>query len=260
MKTKDRIGEKNINNGQNLEMEIVGYRRNDDIDVKFIASGFVVRTAYKEFKRGSVKDKLSPSVHGVGTVGIGHPTVDENGKNTKQYLVWYSMINRVHEANVLCRTDKTAWVGVDIDERFLNFQYFFEWYNENIWSYDCMVLDKDILLKGNKVYSPNTCILVDTRLNSLFTKTTRSRGLYPIGVYYKKDCGKYRAQCSMITEKGKRQKYLGEYDTPQEAFEVYKEFKENYIKQVADEYKEKYPKFPQKLYEAMYNYEIRIDD
>ena len=47
------------------------------------------------------------------------------------------------------------------------------------------------------------------------------------------------------------------FNTPQEAFQAYKKFKENYIKQVADEYKEY---IPQKLYEAMYNYEVEIGD
>lgn len=36
-----------------------------------------------------------------------------------------------------------------------------------------------------------------------------------------------------------------------------KEFKENYIKEVANEYKDK---IPQKLYEAMYRYKVEIDD
>lgn len=52
-------------------------------------------------------------------------------------------------------------------------------------------------------------------------------------------------------------KYLGLYNTVEEAFIVYKAFKENYIKQVADEYK-KY--IPTKLYEAMYKYEVELDD
>ena len=47
------------------------------------------------------------------------------------------------------------------------------------------------------------------------------------------------------------------FDTPEEAFQTYKEFKENYIKQVADEYKDK---IPEKLYEAMINYKIEITD
>ena len=41
---------------------------------------------------------------------------------------------------------------------------------------------------------------------------------------------------------------------------MYKKAKEQYIKQVADEYKAEYPEFPQKLYDAMYAYEVEITD
>ena len=51
--------------------------------------------------------------------------------------------------------------------------------------------------------------------------------------------------------------YLGSYKTENEAFQVYKKFKENLIKQIADEYK---PYIPNKLYQAMYRYEIEITD
>ena len=46
-------------------------------------------------------------------------------------------------------------------------------------------------------------------------------------------------------------------DLSEEAFKSYKTFKEKYIKQVADEYKDKIPK---KLYDAMYRYEVEITD
>ena len=116
-----------------------------------------------------------------------------------------------------------------------------------------MCLDKDILSKGNKIYSPNTCIFVPQNINILFTKRNKSRGNLPIGVCYHKQDGKYMSKCSF----GDGQKYLGCYDTPQEAFQIYKEYKEKYIKEVADKYKEY---IPQKLYETMYNYEVEIDD
>ena len=46
-----------------------------------------------------------------------------------------------------------------------------------------MCLDKDILIKGNKIYSQDTCIFVPKAINSLFTNRKRFRGEYPIGVY-----------------------------------------------------------------------------
>ena len=116
-----------------------------------------------------------------------------------------------------------------------------------------MNLDKDILIKGNKVYGPDTCIFVPQDINKLFTKRNNNRGNYPIGVSYNKQQKKYKSYCNTNS----KQNFLGYYDTPEEAFTIYKQFKENYIKQVADEYKNH---IPEKLYNAMYEYEVEIDD
>ena len=120
-----------------------------------------------------------------------------------------------------------------------------------------MCLAKDILVKGNKEYAPDKCIFVPERINILFIKRDNDRGEYPIGVTYHRDRGKYEARCSIKTKNGNKQKYLGSYNTPEEAFLAYKEFKEAYIKQVADEYKER---IPNRLYEALYKYEVEITD
>jgi hypothetical protein len=88
----------------------------------------------------------------------------------------------------------------------------------------------------------------------LFTKTTSKRGIYPIGVYYKKSHSKYVAQCNL----GKStQICLGHFNTPLEAFNVYKHHKELYIKQVANRYKDI---IDQRVYEAMYSYKVEITD
>lgn len=121
-----------------------------------------------------------------------------------------------------------------------------------------MHLDKDILIKGNKIYSPDTCIFVPQRINKLFTKCDKNRGNSVIGTHHDKN-NKYQANCRLVNPKtGKsKNKYLGIYDTELEAFEVYKYYKEKNIKEVADYFKEQ---IPQKLYDALYNYEVEIDD
>ena len=121
-----------------------------------------------------------------------------------------------------------------------------------------MCLDKDILYKGNKIYSPETCIFAPHRINTLFTKRDRSRGESPIGTSPRKN-GKYVAQCNLINpETGKSKKEtLGLYDTQEKAFEVYKYYKEKNIKEVADYFKEYIPEI---LYNGMYNYQVEITD
>ena len=54
---------------------------------------------------------------------------------------------------------------------------------------------------------------------------------------------------------------LGTYSTKEEAFQVYKEYKENLIKETIDSYEGKIPEpFYSRLKEAMYNYKVEIDD
>lgn len=139
----------------------------------------------------------------------------------------------------------------EVCEEWLNFQNFATWYIDNYYVVEnqTMCLDKDILYKGNKIYSPDTCIFVPQEINTLFVKRNKSRGKYPIGVYYSKEKNKYR---SML---GKT--HLGYFDTPEGAFNVYKKAKERHIKEIADKYKCDIPK---KLYEAMYEYKVDIID
>jgi hypothetical protein len=114
-----------------------------------------------------------------------------------------------------------------------------------------MQLDKDILIKNNKIYSPNTCVFVPSCINILFAKSRRDDKI--LGVQ-KANSGRY---VSLHGDGHGGNVYLGTFDTETEAFNAYKIAKESYIKEVANEYKNK---IPQKLYDAMINYEVEIGD
>ena len=114
-----------------------------------------------------------------------------------------------------------------------------------------MTLDKDILVKGTKIYGPNTCIFTPQKINLIFVKSNNNK--LPVGIYYDKTRKKYVAQCG---KNGKLER-LSFCDTPEEAFVIYKTFKEKYIKEIADQYKEL---IPETLYNAMYEYEIEWED
>ena len=147
--------------------------------------------------------------------------------------------------------NRPTYKDVFVCEEWHNFQNFAKWFDDNYYEIndEMIELDKDILFKGNKIYSPETCVFAPQPINLLFRHA--DRGEYPIGVEYvklknTKKC--YRAVFSQLD------KY---YLTPEEAFEFYKEHKEMYIKEVADKYKKYIPK---KLYNAMYNYQVEIID
>lgn len=120
-----------------------------------------------------------------------------------------------------------------------------------------MRLDKDILVKGNKIYSPENCVIVPETINVAFAYK-RDNSTLPPGISVRKENGKFRVRCNIIDENGKSKTVsLGNYFTVEEAFSVYKKFKEDYFKTLAERYKEY---IPSKLYKALYNYKIEIDD
>lgn len=254
----DRTGCENTNN-QGQKMKIIRCRGSMDIDVEFEDGTVLCNLACKEFFNGSIKNPNYPSVYGVGIYGIGDYVCKNNGHNTEEYTRWCGIIERCYSKRF--QNQNHTYKDCILCPEWINFQVFAQWYYDNKWDDNIQFcVDKDILLKNNKLYSPDTCVLVDVRINSLFTKTNVNRGLYPIGVFYKKENRKFVAQCSILGEVKKQQKHIGLFSTPEEAFYAYKKFKESYIKQVADEYKAKYPNFPNRLYNAMYSYEVEITD
>ena len=254
----DKTGEKNINTFGS-EMIIVKYRTNKDIDVYFPKYNWTFKgTTYSNFKKGEIKCAYEPRVYGVGYVGEGEYKCRENGKDTKVYRTWYDMLRRCYDEKNLKRNP--TYVNCKVSESFHNFQNFGKWYENNFYQVDDekMCLDKDILVKHNKIYSPETCVFVPETINLLFTKRQNDRGESVIGTSPTKN-SKYVVHCSIINpETGKsKSKYLGTYDTEIEAFEVYKYYKEKNIKEVADYFKNK---IPNKLYNVMYNYEVETTD
>ena len=154
-----------------------------------------------------------------------------------------------------------TYIDCEVDKKWLDYQNFAKWYENNYYEIEGqkMTLDKDILCKGNKIYSPETCIFVPERINTLFIKCDSTRGEYPIGVNYRKRDKIFQANCRIydFKENKSKPKFLGYYETVEQAFEVYKQFKEKYIKEIADYYKEQIPK---KLYDGMCKYQVEITD
>ena len=156
--------------------------------------------------------------------------------------------------------NKNTYNNCIVCEEWHNFQNFAEWYENNYYEVknEEMNLDKDILAKGNKIYGPETCIFVPKRINLLFVNNNNKRGKYPIGV--RRSYNKLQAVCIIRDEDGNDKSiFLGSFELNEEdkAFKAYKDFKESYIKEIADKYQDI---IPEKLYIAMYNYEIEYND
>ena len=252
-----RIGEERLNNFGS-KIIISEYRGCMDIDVYFPEyNWFAKNKRYDNFKRGKIKCPYEPRYYGIGYLGEGKYKMSENGKHTDEYVIWHSMLMRCYDPKFQER--ESTYKGCIVEGFLLNFQHMCEWINENYYEVpgEQMHLDKDILCKGNKIYSRDKCIFVPHRINELFTKRDNDRGKCPIGTN-QLPSGNYGVRCN--NGYGERI-YLGTYSTKKEAFRVYKQYKEKLIKETIDSYEGIIPEpHYSRLREAMYNYEVEIDD
>lgn len=172
----------------------------------------------------------------------------------KAVKVWSSMIQRCYDEKV--HNVESTYLGCEVCKEWLNFSSFYSWFKANYYELENekVQLDKDILIKDNKIYSPSTCCFVPHTINSLFTKCNKNRGFTPIGVSWIKRDRVYRAQCN---DGYKNRVGLGDYHDPITAFNAYKIFKEKIIKRMADKYK---TFLREDVYLALYNYKVEITD
>ena len=248
----DRTGEETYNNFGS-KMIITNYRNYKDIDVYFPEYNWTLKHARcGNFIRGNITCPYEPRVFGIGCIGEGKYKASENGKNTKYYDYWNSMLRRCYGRK---QNRDGAYEGCVVKSNWHNFQNFAEWLDNHYYEVpnQKMCLDKDILHKGNKIYSDKTCCFVPEKINTLLIKCDKSRGNCPIGVTYHKRDKIYEVKCN----NGKGSDYLGRFDNIYDAFHIYKVHKEKIIKQRADEYKQY---LPQNVYEALYNYQVEITD
>ena len=116
-------------------------------------------------------------------------------------------------------------------------------------------LEKDILVKGNKVYGPDTACFVPRRINILLTRRQRFRGALPIGVGLSDSGNRYSASY----DRDGKSTLVGYYDSAEKAFYAYKSAKESYIKEVAQDYFDR-GLITERVKDALFRYEVEITD
>lgn len=132
------------------------------------------------------------------------------------YDVWSSMLERSYNDNL--KTRQVTYKDVTCCDDWLLFTNFARWFKDNYvegWQ-----LDKDLLVKNNKVYGPRTCVFVPRHINSFLTLRGNHRGYTSIGVKLT-PTGKFH---SRITDNG-TEKYLGSFDTQEEAHQEWQKAK-----------------------------------
>lgn len=229
---------------------IIDYQSYNNVAVAFYEPFCVVMCTLGALQKGHVSNPMFPTVLGKGYIGVG----SYNSKNCgRAYKLWKGVLYRC------IRSDQPAYTDVTICDEWLNFQNFAEWcFNQKFFnakddkgvSYQ---LDKDLLIRGNKIYSPDTCRFVPQVINALVITNSSRRGEHPIGTSYVKKVSKFA--CEHRYSEGS--KFLGHFDTSEKAFEAYKKAKESYIKEVCYYWKDR---VDSDIYESLMGWVVNMDD
>lgn len=185
--------------------------------------------------------------------GVGWNDVEDKVDGTEYHKKWLYMLNRCYHPSQI--EHSRSYNNVYVCDEWLKLSNFRRWFEDPNNGYrEGYELDKDLLIKGNKVYSPDACCFIPSEINSALklTRKKKSSGL-PIGVVKikLKTAKPYRADFGRKT--------IGYYLTPEEAFNAYKAARESYIKNMATEYFND-KKITRKVYDALMNFNISIND
>ena len=195
------------------------------------------------FINGNVKNPYDKTLYGIGYIGVGKYKVsgNDNAPVSIAYKFWFSLMERCYSEKR--RWKYTAYEDKYMSEKWYNFQDFGAWLDDNYYEIkgEVMQLDKDILVKGNKVYSPDTCLIVPQRINMLFVEKKNKWNL-PSGISMTYN-GKYK-----VAYKGV---HLGMIDKLEEAILIHDNEKRIHIRNIAEEYK---GRISLKVYDALYKW------
>lgn len=246
----DRTGEESIN-FQGYEIVVIKSNGAHDVTVQFNDYRKSIRynVSYQEFLKGSVKNLFHPEIYGVGYFGEGVYTARVDEKMSKCYTSWINMLGRCY--NLLNLKKQNSYKDVTVCQEWHNFQNFAEWFYKN-YNPEIMSnwhLDKDLICKECKMYSPKTCCLLPPEVNAIFQNKVISKSTGVRGVH--KEGNKYT---TTISKFGK-QTYLGLYETIEEAHNAYNNAKKEYLDELSERWK---GTLPDKVCNAIRDFDIRL--
>ena len=166
------------------QTEYVTARRKVEIICPIHGSFFQTPNSHLSQKHGC--RKCYDAKKRIGIIGIGILDVPINKHDEdeyRKYVLWKNMIERVYSPHR--QKSHPCYKDCLVCDEWKTFSIFKKWVENPENDYQKGYhLDKDIIVKGNKVYSPQTCCFVPRELNALFTKRQNLRGKYPIGVTF----------------------------------------------------------------------------
>jgi len=176
---------------------------------------------YKKFNK---KRKRGSLIYGVGINDGNENIASKQCENTDEYLIyhmWTGMLRRCY--SLPFKNRNPTYKNCAVERNWHKFSHFKAWVETQDWK--GKELDKDILIKGNKLYSSSTCLFVSHSINSLFICSYPSERCLPHGVTFDKVNKKYRAKVSF----GGKTIHIGRYSFVGDAVSAYKKIKAKII-------------------------------
>lgn len=148
------------------------------------------------------------------------------------YRVWQDMLKRCYSKKLQAKYP--TYIGCIVCDEWLTFSNFKSWMETQDWV--GKQLDKDLLVVGNKIYAPETCVFVARMTNTFILDHGADRGEWPIGVTFDKWVGKFRAQCSnpFGNTAYEIRGYISYFNCPNAAHLAWKKRKHELALQLAD--------------------------
>ena len=229
--------------------KVIKYVNSKNVTVEFCDKyAYKATCTTQQLREGCVRNVYARTMVGVGFIGEGDYGAKDGNRASLAHRAWSDMFSRVYRDFA-----KEFYKDCTICKEWHNFQNFAKWYvNQKGYGLG-YELDKDLLVKGNKIYSPETCCLVPVEINLSIVGSRSFRGDYPVGVTKMSRGGGYVARISKFGNPT----YLGSYSNPKEAFLHFKSEKEAYLKELAIKYKDT---VSVDVYEALCSYKVEIND
>lgn len=244
---------KTFNSNNFGKFTVLKYVHSTEVYIRFENTGGINVVNLSHVRSGAVCDLLAKTTYNIGYIGYNYDHKSENSK--RLFKTWNGVLQRCYDP--LWKNRHKCYEQTTCSEDFLCASNFIAWSKSQI-GYNSVdefgkpfALDKDILIKGNNIYSSETCVFVPREINNLVLSNKMVRGALPIGVTFKQ--GRFRSRVSI----GNKETALGVFDTVEEAFLAYKIAKESHIKDVANKWKDR---IDTRVYEALMNYKVEMTD
>jgi hypothetical protein len=169
--------------------------------------------------------KQRKPVYGVG-INDFETSTRIDGKPMPEYNAWKDMLKRCYDLKF--QASNPTYIGCSVSNEWHSFTVFYNWLHANSYKAG-LQLDKDIIVPGNKIYSPETCCLVPPSINSLLLNNMAARGNHPQGVCWHKPNKKFMADLRV----NGRKKHLGCFTSVIDAERAYLTAKAAYIRSQA---------------------------